>query len=618
MADLVQSLFRIDPTQGLVDYVHAVKPYHTKLLEVLVEYVYTEHISATVKERWKWDMVFTRPDSDVVFTCGYGYRWDPYGITAPEAIPQSLIISATGKLFIDVSVSTGSTISILRNVSGHTLSENDPFVFEFDGVVPAGLVPNRTYYVTSITPTTFEASDSVGGTPITFTTSSVLRVMPLDLQYNTFLVQPSLASASYTALATSTASGQLAFVDGYSVTGVDTTTGVWRFEVGTWTAGTGYVASTTTPVTLLWNGVGTPPTAGSDAQANIVTDAYGNISEVYITNPGTKGYSIGHVLVAPSFPGFEFTVATPTLTLPLVENDVVFVNENALAIANGRYTVDHVQGSSLYVKENIPPLTTAGGALYTVDKFEAVPYWPTGAKVKVTSSGTLPVPLSPATTYYFIPSDTVGVFNLATKRYPTNWDDYVDLTSIGTEFSIERVEPFVPGDYVVVSGSYMHHNDGRYIVASVEPEGSNFRVGVVQSIKTTTPQPLPPNDGVMTLEFGTYDSPPYCPAVKTPDLYAGAFVHENLQFTFSISEKDFIGPSVAENETKGWGGAMFGSPVSLYGGTEDFPPYTVMTDGVSTSSTTHVLVPTGFDTQFFDLGPMDEDLNITGYLQNLP
>jgi hypothetical protein len=54
----------INPTQGLIDYVGDVKPYHTKILDVLVEYVYTEQINATIQEQWNWDAALAVPSDD--------------------------------------------------------------------------------------------------------------------------------------------------------------------------------------------------------------------------------------------------------------------------------------------------------------------------------------------------------------------------------------------------------------------------------------------------------------------------------------------------------------------------------------------------------------------------
>ena len=92
MTNLVQSLFRIDPTEGLVQYASAVKPYHSKILDVLVEYVYGENINVSMKERWSWTMTFDRPKTDIVYTCGYGLVWDPYR-TAEAAPPVNIVKS---------------------------------------------------------------------------------------------------------------------------------------------------------------------------------------------------------------------------------------------------------------------------------------------------------------------------------------------------------------------------------------------------------------------------------------------------------------------------------------------------------------------------------------------
>jgi hypothetical protein len=52
-----QTLSTIDPTEGLIQYVQAVKPYHTKVLEVLVEYVYTENLAVTIVDSVVFELV---------------------------------------------------------------------------------------------------------------------------------------------------------------------------------------------------------------------------------------------------------------------------------------------------------------------------------------------------------------------------------------------------------------------------------------------------------------------------------------------------------------------------------------------------------------------------------
>jgi len=116
MADLTSALFRVDPTEGLVEYVQAIKPYHTKVLDVLVEYVYGENVNATVLDRWKfliglartnvdvkyhdpfsippYDLLVSDARADVIYACGYGHKWSEAGLVSPEATVSTTIIRA--------------------------------------------------------------------------------------------------------------------------------------------------------------------------------------------------------------------------------------------------------------------------------------------------------------------------------------------------------------------------------------------------------------------------------------------------------------------------------------------------------------------------------------------
>jgi len=84
------ALARLDPAAGLVDYVKEIKPYHTKILDVLVEYVFTEPVNVTIFENWCWDIQqFTvgpslTPEeqsqqlaSMYTTTCNYGSLFNP-------------------------------------------------------------------------------------------------------------------------------------------------------------------------------------------------------------------------------------------------------------------------------------------------------------------------------------------------------------------------------------------------------------------------------------------------------------------------------------------------------------------------------------------------------------
>ena len=76
------SLKLLDPVQGLVDYVLDIKPYHTKIVEVLIEYVYNEFVDVTILEdmQTKIDIDFPKlPNTLLPLHCDGGYSTRPYG-----------------------------------------------------------------------------------------------------------------------------------------------------------------------------------------------------------------------------------------------------------------------------------------------------------------------------------------------------------------------------------------------------------------------------------------------------------------------------------------------------------------------------------------------------------
>ena len=117
----------IDPTQGLIDYVNAVKPYHSKILDVLVEYVYTEAITVNVQERWKWsDQFYNTP------------------VEFFDALPPTLISTAfTGSILTTIVGPIHTTVLTVTAVFDGTLSVGQ----EIYGL---GVLPN-TIILTQLT-----------------------------------------------------------------------------------------------------------------------------------------------------------------------------------------------------------------------------------------------------------------------------------------------------------------------------------------------------------------------------------------------------------------------------------------------------------------------------------
>lgn len=63
-----------DPLQGLINYVKDVKPYHTKILDIVLEYVHNEDVDVSIVEELDIETTIIRLCND---NDGYGNIWDP-------------------------------------------------------------------------------------------------------------------------------------------------------------------------------------------------------------------------------------------------------------------------------------------------------------------------------------------------------------------------------------------------------------------------------------------------------------------------------------------------------------------------------------------------------------
>ena len=75
----------LDPVQGLVDYVLDVKPFHTKVVEVLIEYVYGENIITRIGDTLYLQLDLVRPSQPLNVVCDQGYSTQPFG--DPQLFP---------------------------------------------------------------------------------------------------------------------------------------------------------------------------------------------------------------------------------------------------------------------------------------------------------------------------------------------------------------------------------------------------------------------------------------------------------------------------------------------------------------------------------------------------
>lgn len=239
--------------------------------------------------------------------------------------------------------------------------------------------------------------------------------------------------------------------------------------------------------------------------------------------------------------------------------------------------------------------------------------WKSGTPVEVSSTGTLPQGLLPNTTYYFIPSETIGVFNLALTPRPQHRTDYVFITDQGSgTLSVQRVQKYTAGFYLRVTNSRRHNNDGFYVVLSAVEESPNLRLYVDQPIKSDFISSVGRlYDGFISYGYNTqlvgadatlnttddiYTTP--CVLAASDPLYTYTTIGEKLVFEFTVSLKDSVQSFIGENQSRDFGVASYGdSPYGL--GTPSLAEMTVTTGGF--------MVPTGVDGQVWDLGGFDEN-----------
>jgi protein associated with RNAse G/E len=202
----------LDPVQGLIDYVNDIKPYHSKVIEALIEYVGTEFVDVTILEDLQIDIAVTYGLDKLICPSGYGtpFFGDPESITVlspdtdktvaeyPALGPNFFIVlddrtdifdpslNLNYNLFsfihdkiIDVEISAGSPID-----TGSPLGSPDPRgSFVITGDKTSIFVAGVEFEITgsNYNDGDYTVSSSVGiGSPVTYTRVYVNEVIPSD------------------------------------------------------------------------------------------------------------------------------------------------------------------------------------------------------------------------------------------------------------------------------------------------------------------------------------------------------------------------------------------------------------------------------------------------------
>jgi len=317
--------------------------------------------------------------------------------------------------------------------------------------------------------------------------------------------------------------------------------------------------------------------------------------------------------------------------------ETVYVTSSTNKQGWGKYTVAstvHTAGTTeVYVTKQISRLSSPDGILSVSIDLADIPRWVEGTKVKVSTSESdankdgLPDPLVFDAEYYFIPvvpplstvseneMDTPSIFALSKVRKPRNWTDYVDITTFGSGIlTVTQDEIYVPGTHITVRDTFNSRNNGTYtIIRTTNESSARARVYVNERVHATSPT-FVTYDGVMAYDLDSHVMSSLtersCPSKEQSLLYAATNIHEYIQFEFIMDDIDFVTAQIEENQPYTGFIRDFGYDVPSHD-TSGFDGDLVFASNMSVSSATtntfiHSVIPTGFDTQYFDVGGIDE------------
>ncbi len=520
----------INPTEGFVSYTLDTKPYHTKILEVNVDYVYRDMVNVTIQDNIKWVMNFSTAYMELLRSCGWGIEWDP--IRTTNDYPKIRILRAYGDVFINVTIENDE-VTIVYNNDEYQFTVGDPITFTTTEQFPkitqfTSISPGLVYYIVDIQDNVFKISYTLNGDPIVFLDggSGTLSIKPANIPYNAFDVEHELAP-EFEFVVSDTKQHRMSFVNNYDIIGIDALNRTWIIS------------------------------GDHVTTSEILPD-----NKIYIRDNTGRGantdFTVDHVV--------------------LVDNDThVIVKEHISVQASG----DGRMGVT-FNETTEPPFPVP--LKPNSDKYWPTPSWAIGTKVRVWSNDRLPKPLTDGGEYYYVPMPTLGIFALSTKRFPKSISDLVEVSSFGIGIlNIQRAETFYPGATIKVDSTYQSRNNGVYYVRDNLEYDDFVRLVVVQKVDRISPSYVQ-YDGIATIVSDGWDYPFYCPLIQSDDLYTEAFIQERLHLEFEHNYRDTVGVHVTEDDN------------------------TV----VLASSPGYTILLTGYDTQFLDIGNVDENI------ENLP
>lgn len=108
---------QLDPVQSLVDYVGDIKPYHSKIVEVLIEFVNEDLVELSVEETPEWTFDFVKKqDTLMVRTCFPGFDTHVFGGSTTHTIASPNVAKQVNDQYTYGFVQNGNEFVIPGNV----------------------------------------------------------------------------------------------------------------------------------------------------------------------------------------------------------------------------------------------------------------------------------------------------------------------------------------------------------------------------------------------------------------------------------------------------------------------------------------------------------------------
>lgn len=520
---------RINPTEGLVEYAKIVKPYHSKILDIDISYVFEEPINVEVIETLEWDINQYTSDLDLISTCGWGIEWDPIRTTMDY--PSVYIRRAYGEVEVEIEIDVNtSNINIINNPFNYIFNIGDKITItahstNVGGILPSflngSIIPTKLYRIVSVLGNVIQIDiaeqleyvyDYLNNTwnwvekinldtPLVFTDNGIGKIFisPYNNNQNSFLVDKE-TSPIFDCIVSDVDSNIFTFVNVFELISVDimqrkfivkgdirsiVPIGMTIFLRGNTGLGTEQKFT-----------VNSIPTITSGDTTIFVKEAI----SVKATNTGSICVALNEILRDLTLTVMGFDNINNTLTvsgdhLTELSTGLVIEYEDGLLQINytilGTPTLDSNRNTVIKVYEQLDPFITSTGTIRLLqppfqpwseeivnhvpnipERFWPTPSWQSGTKLQLTSNiNGLPYPLSDSEEYYFIPDKLMGRFKLAKTRYPFHRLDYIDVANYGIgTFSVKRSETFYPGATIQVTESNEIRNNRYYTIKHVIEE----------------------------------------------------------------------------------------------------------------------------------------------------